>query len=143
MAHPRVYRHDVRCPECGSDWMPKDGASKGRQVYHCGDCGRRAIPAAANQRPGAADQERTLAMYQEGSSLSAIARIFGVSVPAVSQWVKREGRAARSRMRRRGEKRTAGVVGAPAAVIAFDEMWTYQQARRQGQWWDCESARRW
>ena len=30
-------------------------------------------------------------MYQEGSSLSAIARIFGVSVPAVSQWVKKGG----------------------------------------------------
>ena len=37
-------------------------------------------------------------------------------------------------MRRRGAKRTAGVAGAPpAAVIAFDEMWTYQQARRRGQ----------
>ena len=72
-------------------------------------------------------------MYQEGSSLSAIARIFGVSVQAVSQWVKR-GRAARSRMRRRGAKRTAGVVGnRPAAVVAFDEMWTYRQARRRGQ----------
>ena len=22
MARPRVYRHDVRCPECGSDRMP-------------------------------------------------------------------------------------------------------------------------
>ena len=31
-------------------------------------------------------------MYQEGSSLSAVARIFGVSVPAVSQWVKRGAR---------------------------------------------------
>ena len=37
-------------------------------------------------------------------------------------------------MRRRGEKRNAGVVGAqPAAVIAFDEMmWTYRRARRRG-----------
>ena len=36
-------------------------------------------------------------------------------------------------MRRRGEKRTSGVAGAqPAAVIAFDEMWTYRQARRRG-----------
>ena len=91
MARPRVYRHDVRCPECGSNWMPKDGTSKGRQVYHCGDCGRRTIPDAAYQRPGAADKERALAMYQEGSSLSAIARIFGVSVQAVSQWVKKGG----------------------------------------------------
>ena len=65
--------------------MPKDGASKGRQPDHCGDCGRHTISAAAHQRPGASDQKSALAMYQEGSSLIAIARIFGVSVPAVSQ----------------------------------------------------------
>ena len=36
-------------------------------------------------------------------------------------------------MRRRSEKRIAGVAGnRPAAVIAFDEMWTYRQARRCG-----------
>ena len=69
--------------------MPKDGTSKGRQVCHCGNCGRRTIPDAAYQRPGAADKERALAMSQEGSSLSAIARIFGGSVQAVSQWVKK------------------------------------------------------
>ena len=85
MARPRVYRQGVRCPECGANRMPKDGTSEGRQVYHCGDCGRSAIPHAAYQSPGAADQEHALAMYQEGNSLSAIARIFGVSVQAVSQ----------------------------------------------------------
>ena len=90
---------------------------------------------AAYQSPGPADQERALAMYQEGSSLSAVARIFGVSVPAVSQWVK-TGTAARSRMRRRGAKRTVGVGGAhPTALIAFDEMWTYRQVRRRGRRW--------
>ena len=87
MAHPRVYRHDVRCPECVSNRMPKDGTSKGRQVYHCGG-GRRTIPNATYQRPSTADKEHALAMYQEGSSLSAIARLFGVSVPAVGKWVK-------------------------------------------------------
>ena len=92
MARPRVYHHDVRCPECGSNWVPKDGISEGRQVYHCGDCERRTILDAAYQRPSAADQERALAMYQEGSSLSAIARIFGGSVPAVIQWVKKGAR---------------------------------------------------
>ena len=88
MARPCVYRHDVRCPECGSNWMPEGGASESRQAYHCRDCGRRTIPDAACQRPSAADQERALAMYQEGNSLSAVARIFGVNVQAVSQWVK-------------------------------------------------------
>ena len=85
MASSRVYRHDVRCPECGSNWMPRDGASRCRQIDHCGDCGRRTIPDAAYQPPSAADKERALAMYQEDSSRNAIARIFGVSVPAVSK----------------------------------------------------------
>ena len=112
--------------------MPKDGASQGRQVYHCGVCGRRTALDAAYQRPSAADQERALAMYQEGSSMSAIARIFGVSVQAVSQRVK-GGPAALSRMRRQGEKRTAGVGSSRlAVVIAGDEMWAYRQARQRG-----------
>ena len=68
-------------------WMPNDGTSKGRQVCHSGDCGRRAIPDAVYQRPSSADKARALAVYQEGSSLSAIARIFEGGVPAVSKWV--------------------------------------------------------
>ncbi len=37
MARPRVYRRQARCPECGSNRIPRDGHSKGRQVYQCGD----------------------------------------------------------------------------------------------------------
>ena len=44
--------------------MPKDGASKGRQVDHYGDCGRRTIPDASCQRSATANKERALAMYQ-------------------------------------------------------------------------------
>ena len=40
---------------------------------------------------GAADKERAMAMYREGSSLSAIGRVFGVSAQAVSVWVKKGG----------------------------------------------------
>ena len=79
-------------PNAAPTGFPKTALPKGRQAYYCGDCGRRTIPDAAYQRPSAADKERALAMYQEGSSLSAIARIFGVSVQAVSQWVKKEAR---------------------------------------------------
>ena len=91
MAHPRVYRHNVRCPECGSNWMPKAGTDQGRQVYRCGDCQRYYTPDAAYHRPSAADRERALAMYQEGSSLRAVGRVFGVSAQAVSRWVKKGG----------------------------------------------------
>ena len=32
MARPPAYNHDIRCPECGSNRMPKNGASLDRQV---------------------------------------------------------------------------------------------------------------
>ena len=92
MARPRVYSHHIRCPACGSNWMPKHGTSKGRQVYRCGDCGRYYTPAAAYTRPSAADKEQGLALHGEGVPLSAIARTFGVTPQAVSRWVKKGGR---------------------------------------------------
>ena len=91
MARSRVYRHDVRCPDCGSNWMRKDGHLAGRQAYRCGDCGRRCVPGGAYRRPSQAVKERAIAMYTEGSSLSAIGRVLGYSAPAVLGWVKKGG----------------------------------------------------
>ena len=91
MARPRVYRHDVRCPDCGSHWMPKDGHSKGRQRYQCGECRRSYLPEGAYHRPGPAVKEQGMRMYLEGSSLSAVGRLTGYSVPAALGWVKKGG----------------------------------------------------
>ena len=71
--------------------MPKNGTSKGRQVYRCGDCGRYYTHGAAYTRPSAADREQALALLGEGVSQSAAARIVGVTPPAVSRWVKKGG----------------------------------------------------
>ena len=91
MVRRRVYRHDVRCPDCGSNWMRKDGLSGGKQAYRCGDCGRRYLPEGAYRRPSAEVKERALQMYGEGSSLSAIGRVLGYSATAVQGWVKKGG----------------------------------------------------
>ena len=91
MARSRVYRHDVRCPGCGSNWMRRDGFTNGKQAYSCGDCRRRYVPQGAYRRPGAAVKERGLAMYTEGSSLSAAGRVLGYSAAAVQGWVKKGG----------------------------------------------------
>ena len=115
MARPRVYRHDVRCPECGSKRLPKDGTSQGRQADYCGDCGCRAIPDAAYQRPAAADKERALAMYQQGSSLSAIVRIFVLRY-AGGQPVSQKDGALLHRMRQQSRRRT---IGGGTALIAI------------------------
>ena len=91
MARPRVYRHDPRRPDCGSNWMRKDGFTNGKQAYNCGDCRWRSVPGGAFRRPGTVVKERGLALYLEGNSLSAISRLLGYSVPAVSGWVKKGG----------------------------------------------------
>ena len=38
MARARVYRPDQPCPRCGSNGLPKDGKSQGKQTYRCGQC---------------------------------------------------------------------------------------------------------
>ena len=63
MARSRVYRHDVRCPDCGSNWMRKDRFANGRQAYRCGDCRRRYIPGGAYHRPGPAVKAQAIEMY--------------------------------------------------------------------------------
>ena len=56
MARPRAYSHAVRCPECGSNRMPRNGAAQGCQVYRYGDCQRYYTHGAAYTRPSAADR---------------------------------------------------------------------------------------
>ena len=89
MVRARAYRHDVRCPNCGSNWMRKYGRIKGRQSYSCGDCGRRSLEGSAYSRPSEAVKAQALDMYVEGSGLSAIGRVLGYSATAVQGWVKK------------------------------------------------------
>ena len=91
MVRARTYRHDVRCPGCGSNWMRKYGYVKGRQSYSCGDCGRRSLEYAAYRRASAAEKTQAIEMYVGGSSLSAIGKVLGYSATAVQGWVKKGG----------------------------------------------------
>ena len=89
LARSRVYRHDVRCPDCGSNRMRRDGFTNDQSAYRCGDGGRRYVPQGAERRPGAAVQARGLAMDTAGSSLSASGRVLGYSAAAPPGWVKK------------------------------------------------------
>lgn len=89
MARPRIYRHDVRCRHCGSNWMPKDGRTRGQQVYKCGECKKKYVAAAAEHpRFSEHAKRQAVQMCAEGSSMSAAARIMGASVASVSRWIK-------------------------------------------------------
>ena len=91
MARERSYRHDIRCRHCGSNWMPKDGHTRGRQVYKCGDCNRKYTADAAQPRFPEQVKRQAVKMRIEGASISAAARVVGASATSVSGWVKKGG----------------------------------------------------
>ena len=90
MANKRAYRHDLRCPHCGSNWMPKDGRSHGKQTYRCGDCKYRYTPDGNRRFHSREVIERTLAVYAEGGSVAAAARAMGINEGTVLSWVKKK-----------------------------------------------------
>ena len=87
--------------------MPKNGASKGRQVYRCGNCGRYYTHGAAYTRPSAAGREQALALLGEGISRNAIAHaelyrsdaypVYGSWLPPDSHVVGKGGAVNRTR----------------------------------------------
>lgn len=85
----RVYRHDLRCPHCGSNWTPKAGKSRGKQTYRCGDCHHRFTPEGNRHYYAEQVKRQALSMYGDGSSVSAIARVLGVKLGTVYSWVKK------------------------------------------------------
>ena len=85
----RVYRHDLRCPHCGSNWLPKYGRPRGKQAYRCGDCRYKFTPEGNRHYYSEEVKRRAMSMYGEGSSMSAIARVLGVKLGTVYSWVKK------------------------------------------------------
>ena len=92
MAPGRTYRHDVRCPDCGSNPPQADartGFPTGSRLTVAGIVGGRYVPAGAYRRPGSAVKERGIELCLEGNTLSGIGRVLGYGVSAVQGWVKK------------------------------------------------------
>ena len=74
-----AYRHDMRCPHCGSNRMPKDVRSRGKQTYRCGDCKYRYTPDGNRHCYSSKVIDQALAMYAEGASVAAIGRAMEIN----------------------------------------------------------------
>ena len=92
MAKARVYRQDALCPICGSNWVKKDGHSRGKQQFKCNQCGKK-HQEGAKRRFTAAQKEQAIKMRADGTTLTAAARAVGASITTVSKWVKNSGAA--------------------------------------------------
>ena len=90
MGRPRKCQSDIRCPHCGSNWMPKDGHSRGKQTYRCRECKHRHTPDGNRRYYPEKTVRRAVDCYREGMSISAISRAMGISYVTVYTWIKKK-----------------------------------------------------
>jgi insertion element IS1 protein InsB len=78
----------MKCPNCTSQQISKDGHRRGKQNYICRDCGRQFIESYSHQGYSEEIKARCLRMYVNGSGFRAIERVTGVNHNTVINWVK-------------------------------------------------------
>ena len=81
----------VTCCHCGGADVVRNGRSRnGKQMYKCKVCGRQSREDARPERYTREQKETILRAYQERPSMRGIERIFGVSRPTLSVWLKKK-----------------------------------------------------
>lgn len=78
-----------RCRACSSPNIVKNGRNQcGNPQYHCKQCGvyRTLQP---QVRYSETEKEKILQVYQERASMRGVQRLFGVSRPTLSAWIKK------------------------------------------------------
>ena len=89
MATARSYRDDLQRPHCGSNRLPKDGRSRGKQTYRCRLCHYRFTPDGNRHYYSEQVKEQAIDMYGEGMAVAAISRVLEVKLGTVYEWVKK------------------------------------------------------
>ena len=85
----RRCEEGIRCPECSSENVIKDGKLGGKQRYLCKKCHRRFTPEAKHIFRPKHFKERAIKMYVNGMSINAIAKTLGVPFSTVYGWIKK------------------------------------------------------
>ena len=75
MAAAHSCRNDLQRPHGGSNRLPKDGRSWGKQTCRCRLCHYRFTPDGNRHYCSEQVKEQAIAMYGEGMSLAAISRV--------------------------------------------------------------------
>jgi transposase-like protein len=83
----------IKCPECNSQNINKNGIKRGKQNHICIDCGRQFVNSQSSNSRGYNDEIRSecLKMYVNGMGFRAIERVKGVHHTTVMNWVKNVG----------------------------------------------------
>ena len=126
-----TYNKYMRCPECGSDRIVKNGRQKGKQTYLCRNCSRRFTPDATKKHRPKDVRELAIGLFCEGLSIASISRKLNIPYKTVHYWIKSAGKRANMRMIRELERlKKRG----KAKRISIDEMHAHVGSKDRDIW---------
>ena len=121
----------MRCPECGSEKVVKDGKQRGKQTYLCKVCHRRFTPNATKLHRPSHVKQKAIELYINGMSINAISKVLNIPYMTVWTWINKAGQRADKKVIRELEKlKRQGKVKA----ISIDEMWSYIGSKENEVW---------
>jgi insertion element IS1 protein InsB len=82
----------MKCPECQSHHINKNGHRSQKQNYICFNCGRQFIDDYETKGYSEEVKKSCLKMYVNGMGFRAIERVTGVSRTTIMDWVKQVGK---------------------------------------------------
>ena len=111
------------CKNCGNGGTVKNGVVRGKQRYKCKGCGYNFVAGDGRVDPDAAVKRAfAVILYSLGKgSYGFIAKLFGVTPPAVLKWIRAEAAAAALQDR---------PVSGSIREMEFDEMWHFIQSKK-------------
>ena len=83
----------MKCPNCQSNQIRKNGHRRGKQNYHSQKCDRQFITTYSQVGYASSVKENCLKMYVNGLGFRAIERITGVNHNTVIRWVRKSASA--------------------------------------------------
>jgi transposase-like protein len=83
----------MKCPECKSDHIHKNGKKRGKQNYICVDCQRQFL-ARYQKYKGYSNiiKHECLTMYVNGMGMRAIGRVKGIHHTTIMNWIEQAGK---------------------------------------------------
>lgn len=79
----------MKCPNCQSTKIRKNGHRRGKQNYQCKECDRQFIEKYTSVGYSSEIKENCLKMYVNGLGFRAIERVTGVNHNTVIRWVRK------------------------------------------------------
>ena len=81
----------MKCPQCNSSEIIKNGYRRGKQCFRCRECGRQFVSEPKNQPYPPQVKELCLKMYLNGMGLRGIERVTEIHHTTIMNWIRDAG----------------------------------------------------